>query len=130
MTLLQVVGAAVLVGITLATLREGGGKMTVAVGIGGGVLLVGWAVTRLSGVLGSFGEMAVSTPLSPYLSLILKAIGVGYTVEVGAGICRDLGATELARRIELCGRVELLLLAIAPMTELVHLALEMAGGHA
>ncbi len=128
MTLFGAVGAAVLIGITLAVLRESGGRMVVGVTVGGGLLLAAYALSRLGGVLGGFRELATGTELSPYLTLILKAIGVGYTVELGADICRDLGAESIAKRMEMLGRVELLLLALPPTTELIRLACDMLEG--
>ncbi len=102
--------------------------MLLPVALGGGVLLTVWMLSRLGGALGDFIEMTSETAMSPYLTLLLKAIGVGYVVGISADICRDLGAAETAKRIELCGRAELLVLAMPPLTELMRLAHSMAEG--
>ncbi len=128
MTLLQVAGAAVLIGVTISFLKEGNGRLSAMVGAGGGILLLGYVVARLSGMFESFVALAHTSALSPYVTLLMKAIGVGYVVSISADICRDLGAAETAKKIELCGRAELLVLALPPLTELLKLACNMTEG--
>ncbi len=128
MTILQAVGAAVIIGVTLAVLREGGSRLAVFAGAGGGILLLVYVMARLGVVFGEFITLAETSALSPYLTLLMKAIGVGYVVNIAADICRDLGAAGVADKIEMCGRAELLVLAIPPLTELLKLACDMAEG--
>ncbi len=128
MTLLQAAGVALLIGMVVAFLKDAGGRFALFAAAGGGILLTLWGISRLGGVFTAFRELTSSTVLSPYLTLLMKALGVGYVVEVSADICRDLGAPETAKRLELCGRAELLLLALPPLTELIRLACEMAEG--
>ncbi len=128
MTFLQLAGAALIIALTVALLRESGNRLIPFVAAGGGILLAGWAMLRISGVFTAFTELASQTVLSPYLALLLKAIGVGYVVQIAADICRDLGANETAKRLELCGRAELLLLALPPLTDLIQIACQMAEG--
>ncbi len=128
MTLLQATGVAILIAITMSLLKEGGNRFALYVAAGGGLLLLVAGVARLSGVISDFRTLASTTVLSPYLTLILKAIGIGYVVGISADICRDLGAQETARRLEFWGRAELLLLAMPPLAELVKLACEMVEG--
>ncbi len=128
MTLLQVAGVALLIGVSTAFLRESGGKYTVFAATGGGALLLLWGISHIGGAVGEFMTLAGETALSPYLGLLVKAMGVGYVVSVASDICRDLGATETANRLELCGRAELLVLAIPPLTELLKLAKQLAEG--
>jgi stage III sporulation protein AD len=93
----------------------------------GGVLLTGWAVHTLKdtwAVLSSLGEYS---ELSPYTTLLLKALGVGYVVKIASDVCRDLGAQETAQKIELCGKAELLLMAMPLVMELVSLALHLTS---
>ncbi len=128
MTILQAAGAAIVIGVTLALLKDGGGRLALFVGAGGGILLLGYMMARLGGVFRDFTTLARESALSPYVTLLLKAIGIGYVVSISADICRDLGATETAKKLELCGRAELLVLALPPLTELLKLACNMAEG--
>jgi len=129
LTLWQIAAMAVLIATVCAVLRDGGGKFAPVVAAVGGVLLSCVAIRRLSGTVELIRRIG-TTPLSPYLTVILRAIGVGYVVKVGGDICRDLGAAETADRLELCGKAELLLLAAPYLAQLITLAVGLAEGTA
>ena len=61
--------------------------------------------------------------LSETASLVLRVLGVGYLGEMGAELCRDLGAASLGGRLELFARVEILVLCIPSITEVLEKAL-------
>ena len=42
---------------------------------------------------------------SGYIKLILKVIGIAYTAQFGAEICRDAGEASTASKIELAGKI-------------------------
>jgi len=125
LTLAQVVAAAVLVAVTAMLLREGGSRFAPAAIALGGVLLLAVAVGRLSESVRWLRALTEATPLTPYVGVMLKALGVGYVVEVGADVCRDLGAEGTAAKLELCGKAEILLLCLPYLGELLELALSL-----
>lgn len=49
---------------------------------------------------------------SIYLKTVLKIIGIAYIAEFGAQIVRDAGQESIASKIELAGKVLILVLAI------------------
>lgn len=46
------------------------------------------------------------------VAVIVKAIGIAYTTQIAAALCRDLGETALAVKTELVGRIMLMTLAV------------------
>ena len=52
----------------------------------------------------------------------MKAVAVGYVSRIGSDVCRDLGADSVAAKVELCGRAELLLLAMPLFAEVLEIA--------
>jgi stage III sporulation protein AD len=103
LTYLEAVAAAILLAVVLATLKEGGGRMTPFVLMGGGLFLFVWALLRFAPTLEAVRELG-DTPLSPYLSVILRAIGIGYVARIGGDVCRDLGYEGTAQKLELCAK--------------------------
>lgn len=61
------------------------------------------------------------TPLSAWSETIFKALGIAFIVEITADACRDAGESGLAAKLELCGKAELLLLALPLIEELFEL---------
>jgi stage III sporulation protein AD len=54
-----------------------------------------------------------------YLETILKIIGIAYVAEFGAHITRDAGLSSVAAKIELAGKVFILVLAVPILTAVI-----------
>lgn len=53
-----------------------------------------------------------SSGFGEYAEIMLKAIGIGLTVQTTSDICRDCGENAIASKLELAGKAELLLIAV------------------
>ena len=62
-----------------------------------------------------------------WVSVILKAVGVGMLVEIGALICTDAGNGALAKTLQLGGTIVILWLAVPLMTGLMDLLEQVLG---
>lgn len=54
-----------------------------------------------------------------YITTILKIIGIAYIAELGANITRDAGLGSVAAKIELAGKIFILLLAVPIITAVI-----------
>ncbi|RYG74660.1 stage III sporulation protein AD [Lentibacillus lipolyticus] len=54
-----------------------------------------------------------------YMKTILKIIGIAYIAELGANITKDAGLNSVAAKIELAGKIFILLLAIPIISAVV-----------
>lgn len=54
-----------------------------------------------------------------YIGTILKIIGIAYIVELGANVTKDAGLASVASKIELAGKIFILLLAIPIITAVI-----------
>jgi len=54
-----------------------------------------------------------------YIKILLKIIGIAYISEFGAEICKDAGETSIASKIELAGKVIIMVMAIPILTSLL-----------
>ena len=123
MSFLGVVGCGLVIAVACGILKEGKTNMPLFLGALGGVMLTAWGMTRLASTWEVFALLGENESLSPYTTLLLKALGVGYVVKIGSDVCRDLGAQDTAEKLELCGKAELLLMAMPLISELISLAL-------
>ncbi len=62
---------------------------------------------------------------SIYLSTVLKVIGISYIAEFGAQICRDAGESAIASKIELGGKVLIMMLAVPILSALLETILKL-----
>ncbi|WP_240507981.1 stage III sporulation protein AD [Virgibacillus indicus] len=54
-----------------------------------------------------------------YLETILKIIGIAYIAELGASLTKDAGLGSVATKIELAGKIFILLLAVPIITAVI-----------
>lgn len=54
-----------------------------------------------------------------YMETILKIIGIAYIAELGASITKDAGLASVATKIELAGKIFILLLAVPIITAVI-----------
>ncbi|MBU5466366.1 stage III sporulation protein AD [Virgibacillus sp. MSJ-26] len=68
-------------------------------------------------LLQSLGQKAAIDGM--YIETILKIIGIAYIAELGANITKDAGLDSVASKIELAGKVFILVLAIPIITAVI-----------
>ncbi len=61
-----------------------------------------------------------------YIDVVLRIIGIAYLAEFAAQVSRDAGEGALAQKVELGGKVLILVLAVPIVGALVHLVLGVA----
>lgn len=63
-----------------------------------------------------------------YMETILKIIGIAYIAELGASLTKDAGLGSVATKIELAGKIFILLLAIPIITTVIEAILSFLPG--
>lgn len=62
---------------------------------------------------------------SEYTRAIIKALGVCYVTQLACDSCRDAGQTAIASKVELCGKVFIVILALPLFENLVEIAFKL-----
>lgn len=73
-------------------------------------------------VLRTLGDKAFIQ--SYYLDTIFKIIGIAYITELGANMIKDAGLTGVASKVELAGKIFILLLAIPIIQAVIEMILQ------
>ena len=122
MTLLKLCGVCLLLAALSLLLRDAGAKLAPLVAVFGGVSLLIALLPRYRPIIELLSGLSADPLFSSSLSLGLRAVGLCVLVEITTGILRDMGEGGLAARIEWCGRLELVLLALPTVGELLSIA--------
>ncbi|MGE5551825.1 MAG: stage III sporulation protein AD [Bacteroidota bacterium] len=102
--------------VLLVTLRPLQPQLATLLSVGAGLLLLAVALGRLRPVIQTLNEMAARAELDPlFLRTALKVVGVAYLAGFAAQVCRDAGEGTMAGKMELVGKVAILLLALPVM---------------
>ena len=117
MTLLTSVGVGVLCAVAALVLRECKSPFSPLLTLLGGTLLLTALLPRLSPLLTWAATLEAALPLAVG-ETVGKVLAAGFLSSMGKEICQELGAPSLGGKIELAGRVEILLLSLPVLTEL------------
>lgn len=74
-------------------------------------------ITLIFKLIESLGEKATIDGM--FLDTILKIIGIAYIAELGASLTKDAGLSSVATKIELAGKIFILLLAVPIITAVI-----------
>ncbi|MBN8236593.1 stage III sporulation protein AD [Halobacillus kuroshimensis] len=84
---------------------------------------------QLTYVFTLLSYMADQAQVEPmYFKTILKIIGIAYIAEFGAQLIRDAGLNALASKVELAGKLFILMLAIPIVTAVIETILQFIPG--
>lgn len=59
-----------------------------------------------------------------YLTLLLKVTGISYVIELATNICKDAGSSSLASKVEMLGKLSIVVLTIPILSSVIATVLE------
>lgn len=93
----SLIGFAVVAAILSCTVRQFNNAAGMNVALAGGAFILLSIIAKVSGVAAALSSVAASGGLDgESVAVIVKAIGIAYTTQIAAALCRDLGETALA----------------------------------
>ena len=120
MGIFQIVATGVLSAVLAITIKKQSPEIALIITIAASVLIflmVLPMITATVGIMSRVGEMLDGG--AQYVSLALRVIGVAYMAELGASVCSDAGETAIASKIDLGGRVIIMVLAMPVVIDIV-----------
>jgi len=121
MGIFQVVATGVLCAVLAITIKKQSPEVALIITIASSVLIflmIMPMLTQAVGVIANIGAMLDSGG-AQYVSLALRVIGVAYMAQLGASVCADAGETAIAAKIDLGGRVIIMVLAMPIVIDII-----------
>ncbi|MBN3522331.1 MULTISPECIES: stage III sporulation protein AD [Paenibacillus] len=113
MEIIQVVGLGLLATILVLVVKEQKPMFAFLISAFAGILIFLFLIGKIETVIHVLEDLAERSGIQPvYLKTILKIIGIAYIAEFGAQVVRDAGQEGIASKIELAGKVLIMVLAI------------------
>ncbi len=120
MEIIQVVGLGFIVTILSLILKEQKPLFAFLLSTVTGIFIFLFLIGKISAVIQVLEELATQSNINlVFLKTILKIIGIAYIAEFGAQIVRDAGQESIASKIELAGKVIIMVMAIPIITVIV-----------
>ncbi|MEW6397559.1 MAG: stage III sporulation protein AD [Bacillota bacterium] len=113
MELVQVVGFALVVTVILVVLRQQRPDMAVMLSLAAAAAILFFLVERIWQAIDLLQELAARAGVSDtYVQILLRVMGIAYLAELGSQVCRDAGEGAMATKVEMAGKIIILILAI------------------
>lgn len=126
MNILQIVAIGLTAAILALIVRQQRPDIAMMISLAAGTILFLMVLGNLKAVVTVADQLARRASLdSIYLSTVLKVIGIAYIAEFGAQICKDSGEGAIASKIELSGKVLVMMLALPILTALLEAVLKL-----
>ncbi|MDQ2085302.1 stage III sporulation protein AD [Herbivorax sp. ANBcel31] len=126
MEIFQIVVLAVISTLIIIVLKIQRPEIALQISLITGVIIFFAVLGKISAVVELFRQYVDKANIDMvYFSTLLKIIGIAYVAEFGAEICRDAGEGAIASKVELAGKVIIMVLAVPIVTSLLDLVINM-----
>jgi stage III sporulation protein AD len=113
MEIIPIVGLAITATVLLIVLRQSRPEFALILSILVGTVIFLSALPKIGMVVSTMNSIASKVEIgSLQLGMLLKIVGVAYITEFGAQICRDANESAIAGKVELAGKVIIMVLAV------------------
>ena len=128
MTVLALVGFALVCLVCLVVLRPLRPELAVLLGLAASALIFAALLPRVQAILNILQALARQGGVDgAYLGLVLRIIGVAYIAEFGAQLARDAGEGAPAAKVELGGKILILSLGLPILLGILQLITRLIG---
>lgn len=120
MDILQIVSLGIVASILYIVLKELNASFAFFVILLTGIIIFLFIINQISVIfqlIETLGQRASVEGM--FLDTILKIIGIAYIAELGSSITKDAGMHSIATKIELAGKIFILLLAVPIITAVI-----------
>jgi stage III sporulation protein AD len=113
MDIIQIVGLGLIVTILSLIIKEQKPMFAFLLATFTGIIIFLFLIGKIASVIQVLEDLATKSSINMvFLKTILKIIGVAYIAEFGAQIVRDAGQESIATKIELSGKILIMVMAI------------------
>ncbi len=127
--MLIVVGFAIVAVFLIVFLRQHKPEYSLLVGIAASAMLLIYLLGDIVKIIGEIRNLFAQVDLSvEYIGLIFKVLGICYIAQFAAELCADFGQSSLAGKIELAGKISILILSLPIIKQIISLTMQLIQG--
>ncbi|MFC0214199.1 stage III sporulation protein AD [Paenibacillus chartarius] len=113
MEIIQIVGVGLLATVLVLIIKEQKPMFAFLLATFTGIVIFLYLIGKISAVIQMLEDLALKSNINMiFLKTILKIIGIAYIAEFGAQVVRDAGQESIASKIELAGKILIIVMAI------------------
>jgi len=121
----RLIGVCLMTAVIVVILRQMNPSVAGLLCAAFGVMLMGVLLPEIQGVIEVIRQFIGDMGLEgEYYAIMLKAMGVVLITQIAEQICCDMGVQSIADRIEMCGRLAMMGIAIPLFIDLTRMAVD------
>lgn len=129
MNVIGIAGLALVSAVIAVMLRRYNQEYAVVVSITAGVIILVQILANIVPAIRQINSLLSATQLPTEYGIILfKTLGICFLAQFAADSCRDAGESALASKVELAGKLSIVLLALPLFEKIASTALALIGG--
>ena len=120
MEIIQVVGLGLIATFLILVIKEQKPVFAFLLATFAGIVIFISLAGKLADVIRTLEQLATQAGVkTTFLETVLKIIGIAYIAEFGAQVTRDAGQESIASKIEMAGKVLIMVMAIPIVTMII-----------
>lgn len=113
MEILAISGIALVSTVLCLTLKKYHPEYSMIVSIAAGLLILGTILSKIYPAISEIRSLVINAGLSSeYSSILLKTLGICFVTQFSSDCCKDAGESSLASKVELTGKLSIILIAL------------------
>ena len=126
--LISVIGVGLIGAVATLFIRRYAPEYAMLTAVISGCVILILLIVSFSGVIGDIESIFSQAGLdNGILKTVLKGLGVCYLTGFATDVCRDFGQTSLGSKIELAGKLTIVLLTLPLIKVIIRSAVELIG---
>jgi stage III sporulation protein AD len=128
MDIVKIAVAGIIAGILVVAIKQKQPELAMQVSIVAGLIIFIYVLDYLVTAVDYIKDIVTKYNL-PYesITIVLKIIGIAYICEFGVQVLKDTGENSLASKVELAGRVFIIVLSLPILTSFMKMVLGLLG---
>lgn len=129
MNVMAVAGIALCAAVIAAMLRRYHQEYAILVSIAAGIVILTAVLAAAVPAIRQVNALLTAADIpAQYAVILLKALGICFLAQFAADSCRDAGESALASKLELAGKIAIVILALPLFQKIAQTAVGLIGG--
>ena len=125
MEIVKIIGVGLIATIILAIIRTYKPELTIYVSIIAGAIIFYMVMDKLSEIIDLLTYLSKKSGINAqYVAILLKISGIAILSEFAVSVCKDLGETAVATKIDLAGKIIIISISIPIISALLELLIK------
>lgn len=126
MEIVQIVGLALIATVLILVVKEQKPMFAFLLTVFTGVFIFLFLIGKIDSIIRVLEDLATRSGINMiFLKTILKMIGIAYIAEFGAQIMRDAGQDSIASKIELAGKILIMMMAVPIISVIIETVMKL-----